>query len=164
MARPTKKGLDYFPHDANASQDRAIRYIESKHGLVGYAIYFKLLEKVFGVEGHFLHWKPVDESIYSAEWGVEVEFLRNLLDDFFEIGLFSKWVYDANQVLTSPGIQKRYHEAVKKRPKYNGIESFCLINQPECVVNSAETPLESKNRAVNSELSTQSKVKESKGK
>jgi len=159
MARPIKKGLDYFTHDVATSNERAIRFIESKYGLVGYGIYFKILEKIYGEEGYFIHWKPVDECIYSSEWGVDVEFLRNLLSDFFEINLFSKLVYDANQVLTSPGIQRRYHEAAKKRPRYNGITCFCLINNSDSGVNHTET---NQVEGVNDAESAQRKGKERK--
>lgn len=162
MARPIKKGLDYFTHDVACSNERAIRYIESKYGLIGYAIYFKILEKIYGEEGYFIHWKPVDECIYSAEWGVDVEFIRNLLSDFFEIGLFTKWIYEANQVLTSSGIQARYHEAAKKRPKYEGIASFCVINAAPSGIDSAETQPEEEKEEVNSAESAQRKGKESK--
>lgn len=48
MARPIKEGLDYFPHDTDAStQDDKIETLEASYGNDGYATYFKLLERIY---------------------------------------------------------------------------------------------------------------------
>ena len=45
MARPQKKGLDYFPLDVDIDQDDKIALIEAKHGAIGFAVIIKLLMK-----------------------------------------------------------------------------------------------------------------------
>ena len=51
MARTSKKGIDYFSHDVDMMQDRRIKLIKAKHGLVGYAIYLRLFEELKAEKG-----------------------------------------------------------------------------------------------------------------
>lgn len=55
MARPTKKGLDYFPHDTHTDQDTALALVEAEFGLEAYAVYFKLLEFIYS-QGYAIPW------------------------------------------------------------------------------------------------------------
>ena len=50
MARQPKQGLDYFPLDVHT--DDKIELLEAEHGLTGFAIYVKLLQKIYS-EGYF---------------------------------------------------------------------------------------------------------------
>ena len=52
MARPRKQTVDYFPHDAGASNGKTLYIIESKYGNDGYAFWFKLLERLASTPGH----------------------------------------------------------------------------------------------------------------
>lgn len=53
MGRPRKQTVDYFPHDADASDRKTLYILESKFGNDGYAFWFKLLEILANSEGHF---------------------------------------------------------------------------------------------------------------
>lgn len=53
MGRPRKQTVDYFPHDADASDKKTLYILESKFGNDGYAFWFKLLELLAKSEGHF---------------------------------------------------------------------------------------------------------------
>ena len=48
MARPTKKGLDYFPHDTHTDQDTALALVEAEFGLEAYAVYLGVLSSMRG--------------------------------------------------------------------------------------------------------------------
>ncbi len=50
MARPHKKGLDYFPHDTDAVNDEKIEALRALYGNDGYAFYFILLERIYRTE------------------------------------------------------------------------------------------------------------------
>ena len=52
MPRPTKQTVDYFPHQCHHGKTIAI--LEKRFGLVGYAFWFKLLEKLGATSGHYL--------------------------------------------------------------------------------------------------------------
>lgn len=46
MARPLKEGMDYFPHDTDASDDEKIEALRAIYGNDGYAFYFILLDLI----------------------------------------------------------------------------------------------------------------------
>lgn len=59
MARPKKKGVDYFPHDCTTG--KTIFTLEQKFGNDGYAFWFKLLEFLGTKEGHFLDCNDIED-------------------------------------------------------------------------------------------------------
>lgn len=59
MARPKKKGVDYFPHDCVTG--KTIFTLELKYGNDGYAFWFKLLEFLGTKEGHYLDCSDLEE-------------------------------------------------------------------------------------------------------
>ena len=57
MARHFKKGLDYFPLDLNL--DDEVELLEAKYGLAGFALWVKLLMKIYSKMNygvHFARW------------------------------------------------------------------------------------------------------------
>jgi len=174
MARPAKKGLDYFSHDTDASTSREVEYLEAKYGLIGYALFFKILEKIYGHEGYYILWTEIDASIFAKHCGVEKHVLDGVVEICLELDLFSRWVYDANKVLTSASIQRRYLQATEKRAKVEIVSKFNLIkNIPaeettpkndSAGVSAEKTPVSVEETRIKSSESTQSKVKESKRK
>jgi len=172
MARPAKKGLDYFSHDTDASTSREVEYLEAKYGLIGYALFFKILEKIYGHEGYYIPWTEIDRAIFAKHCGVERQLLDEVIDTCIELGLFSRWIYDANQVLTSAAIQRRYLQATEKRVKVEIVSKFDLtknVSEEETPpkndsvgVSAEETQVSGEETPVKSSESTQSKVKESK--
>ncbi len=59
MARPKKKGVDYFPHDCVTG--KTIFILEQKYGNDGYAFWFKLLEFLGTKEGHYLDCHNIED-------------------------------------------------------------------------------------------------------
>lgn len=62
MARPKENKADYFPHYAN--QEQSLQYLQGIWGNDGYAIYFKLLEKLAAVENHCILYPTDPMMIY----------------------------------------------------------------------------------------------------
>ena len=54
MARPKKQTVDYFPHDAGASDGDTLTILQNHFGNDGYAFWFKLLEKISSSENHII--------------------------------------------------------------------------------------------------------------
>lgn len=166
MARPAKKGLDYFSHDTDASTSREIEYLEAKYGLIGYALFLKILEKVYGHEGYFVPWVEIDAAIFAKHCGVEKQLLDEVVETCLELDLFSRCIYDANKVLTSASIQRRYLQAtvqranVKISPTYNLIKTYIDDkNQEEQTRSGVSTTGNSPEGELSTSESAQSKVK-----
>ena len=172
MARPTKLGLDYFPHDTHTDEDTALQLLEAEFGLDGYAVYFKLLESIYA-QGYAKQWGEDECLLFAKKMGaVNVPKLSEIIKGCIRRSLFDEGVYNLFQILTSKAIQLRWLEA--KRKDVSAIDpKVCLIEQTakgvssprkndkneekgvfaaKTLVNTAKTP-------VNAETTPQSKVK-----
>ena len=116
MPRPYKEGLDYFPHDTDASEDIALELMEAHYGLAGYGFYFKLLERIYRSANCCLDLgNEVAVKMLARKWGIRADFFLKMVSTAVEVGLFdaSKWHVDRS--LTSRGIEKRFSLVVKQR-------------------------------------------------
>ncbi len=124
--RPVKSsGIDYFPHDCNHDED--LEYIEAKHGLIGYAIYFKILERIYKKEGYYLQWDEKQTFLLSKKLGIEKEKLVEIVMDMITEQLFDSKMLNRYKILTSQGIQGRYFKVVGKRKKIKFNSDYGLI-------------------------------------
>lgn len=124
MARPTKTGLDYFPHDTTTEND--LEYIEAKHGLIGYAVFFKLLERIYD-HGYYIEWSDRRRTLLAKRWQVDESSLQAVVDDCLEEGLFSEVIHKEHGVLTSKAVQRRYVAGCEKRKRIEFREEYLLI-------------------------------------
>ena len=109
MARPIKKGLDYFPVDTDIFENIQVRKLKSRYKSLGFLAYFTILCDVYKKEGYFLHIS--DDYVYD---------LADRLGD------------------TEEKIQERYILVVK-RCKNPISEEFNCMNIVENAVNVSET-------------------------
>lgn len=109
MARPIKKGLDYFPVDTDIFENIQVRKLKSCYKSLGFLAYFTILCDIYKKEGYFLHIS--DDYVYD---------LADRLGD------------------TEEKIQERYILVVK-RCKNPISEEFNCINIVENAVNVSET-------------------------
>jgi len=88
-----KIDMKWFKHDSDASNDPKIKKLKKKFGMVGYGVYFNLLEIIaVKMEDHIEDFgflpKDWDEELLSIEFGVDTDTLRTMFDYMFEVGLF----------------------------------------------------------------------------
>lgn len=177
MARPIKKGLEYFPFDVGFFSDKKIKILKSRYGADGIVIYQYLLCEIYKENGYYL---VVDEDfdyIISDDLNMESNKVKQVLNFLLERSLFDNKLFQSDKVLTSAGIQKRYQEAVKVRASKKPIviEKYWLLNEEETAAYVKVTHFEGKSEKndnkseKNNSLSSEkvhkekkSKVKESK--
>jgi hypothetical protein len=115
MAAPYKYHLDYFNIETNIESDIKIKLINAKFPLIGFAVYIKLLIRIYGGDmGHVIDWTKAEHTIHAKEWGLTENKLSSIIDYFCEIGLFDQDKYKSNGILTSESIAKRYFTIIKK--------------------------------------------------
>ena len=172
MARPTKLGLDYFPHDTHTDEDTALQLLEAEFGLDGYAVYFKLLESIYA-QGYAKQWGEDECLLFAKKMGaVTVPKLSEIMKGCIRRSLFVEGVYNLFQILTSKAIQLRWLEA--KRKDVSAIDpKVCLIEQTAKGVSSPQKNDKNEEKGVfaektlvitaktpvNAETTSQSKVK-----
>lgn len=165
MARPLKEGLDYFPLDVDIDQDDKFQLVEALHGVKGFGITVKLLMRIYK-EGFYYDWTEREQLLFSKRVNENINDVKEVVNDCIKYGVFDSETYATHEVLTSRGIQKRYFEAVTRRKTLTVKESLLLIdindyqNINRKIVNVDINP---KSVVVDADISTQSKVKESKG-
>lgn len=125
MARPTKQGIDYFPLDVVLDDKFAI--IEAEHGLEGFAIVIKLLQKIYS-EGYFYEWEEMQLILFSKSISVDRNTVANVVNDCIKWKIFDEGMYSKYKILTSKGIQIRYIQAAYKRVGVEMIEEYLLID------------------------------------
>ena len=115
MARPQKKGLDYFPLDVNFYGDIKVRRLMRNNGGGKAAfVYVTLLCKIYE-SGYYMVWDDDMSFMLSDITGFEEGMIRETVKSCLKFGLLDKDMYDQHHILTSRGIQNRYFEAVKRR-------------------------------------------------
>lgn len=144
MARPLKEGLGFFSHDTDMSDDHKIMCLEAKHGLIGYAIYNKLLERIYKTPTGTLPLKTdVDKNILSKRFGISQKKLTEIINYCASVELFDYKTLESFNELTSNGIKKRYEQVLsereRKRKHYEKYSKLSSNNPVTDVHNNGET-------------------------
>lgn len=172
MARPIKKGLEYFPFDVGFFSDKKVKILKSRYGADGIVIYQYLLCEIYKENGYFLIVDEDFEYIISDDLNMESNKVKQVLNFLLERSLFDSTLFQSDKVLTSAGIQKRYQEAVKTRASKKAIivGKYWLLKEEETASYIKVTLFENKSEnncgksEINSSLSVEKihKEKESK--
>ncbi len=175
MARPKQDGLLYFSFDTDFFYaDKRIRRLLFKYKGEGVLIYIYLLSEIYR-NGYCA---SLDEELIEdmAEYfHLKEGFIKQVLEYLFTRSLLTKSILATQvTVITSPGIQKRYQEAVKGKKRQIEVDSeIWLLSEKETascikvthnVSNSEKNQSNSEKNQSNSEKNhtKESKVKESK--
>ena len=152
MARPKRNSADYFSHDNGMRNDRKIKALRSKYGMLGYGIWCMLLEYLTGCDDNEMIKDDLELELVSGDFGVSVTEMTEVIDYCIRLKLL---VYENNVIYSkslkdrlAPVYDKRARSKRNYRQKQQENSSFCDRNKPKEDVSVAEM--------------TQSKVKESK--
>ena len=160
MARPTKKGLDYFPLDVDFLSNLKVRRIIKACGKEAVHILVALLANIYRDEGYYVLWDDDLAFLVADEVGTKEGTVEELVRKAVQVKFFDKDIFDKYSVLTSKGIQNRYILATKERKKVDLEFKYLLTNE----VNRSNISINGRNNSVNQGNNQQSKVKESKEK
>lgn len=169
MPRPQKAGVEYFPLDVE--NDDKLDLIEAEFGLTGFAVIVKLYQRIYKL-GYYCEWNDEVALLFGKRLGTGGKAVSEIVSAAIRRSLFDEEIYRKYGVLTSRGIQKRYFEIVARRKNVEVEQRYLLVSRDLIPVNVnimyAETPVNVNTMQAetpeNACRSTQSKVKESKGK
>ena len=100
-----KSGIPYFPLDVEL--DEKMELIEAEYGLTGYAVIIKLLQRIYGGHGYYIHWTYEVALLFAKRLGVGGSVVSEIIEAAVKRGMFHKEIFAKYKVLTSEGIQKR---------------------------------------------------------
>ena len=136
VGRQYKEGLDYFELDCQL--DDKIKLVQAEFGLKGFAIVVKLFQRIYGGHGYYCEWDEDRLLLFMSENGVSSD-NKKLVSDIvmacIKRELFSSEMFDRYQILTSPGIQRRYLNAVSRRECITLRREFLLVELGEKIKN-----------------------------
>lgn len=162
MARPTAKGVEYFPLNVNFINDLKVRKLLLSCGAEAIAVLIYLLSTIYKDEGYYVEIHEDEIDLIALDVNVTPEFVLEVINKACEVRFFDVNLYKNFNILTSKGIQERYLKITERRKNSVVITQFNLINVYNNSVNVNNNSINVDNNSVNVYKSTQSKVKESK--
>lgn len=163
MARPIKKGLDYYSLDSDFLRDMKVRKVMRAQGAAAIAVLIDLLGNIYGDEGYYMLWDEDARFLVADDVGVKESLVQAIVDKAVKVGLFDSALYAGQQILTSHGIQKRYKQAAVQKKDSTIKPELNLLQDEQRDDNEVSKPGNPMETPVSMPESTQSKVKESKG-
>lgn len=165
MARQVKAGLDYFSHDVDIMQDKKVRLIKAKHGLIGYAIYLRLLEELYRDNGYYLQIDEDFNILFCGDNNIDINDYINILNDCINKSLFCEKLYKKHNILTSERIQRNYISGTDRRKEVNFVKEYLLVKPLDLYSEKVNVNINKLNvniNSLNANTGTQRKGKESK--
>lgn len=131
MARPNKKGLDFYRCNTNRYQDSKIKRLIFKYKSDGIAVWDFILNEIYRIEGSFISFDENLVFLTADSLRITEELVKDIINYCIEINLFSKEIVEKTAFLTSISIQQFYKEAaiVSKRKVVNIPELIQLITE-----------------------------------
>ena len=123
MARPIKKGLDYFPLDVDIDHNDKVALIEAEFGMTGFAVVVKLYMKIYDA-GYFYEWSDKEKLLFSNRVKMTVEEVQAIVERCIHWELFDNGMFKKYGILTSSGIQERFIEATTRRKRVDFIRDY----------------------------------------
>ena len=160
--RQNKVGLDYFELDCQ--MEEKVRLIQAEYGLKGFAVFVRLLQKIYGEHGYYCEWTQDSELLFMSENGLNsgsLQLLRNIVTACIRRNIFSDRLLKEYGILTSCGIQKRYLKAAAKREVVNLKKEYLLISVPKNRKNIVINSISSYGNSISDGINAQSRVEES---
>lgn len=162
MARPTAKGVEYFPLNVNFINDLKVRKLLLSCGAEAIAVLIYLLSTIYKDEGYYVEIHEDEIDLIALDVNVTPEFVLEVINKACEVRFFDVNLYENFNILTSKGIQERYLKITERRKNSVVITQFNLVNVYNNSVNVNNNSINVDNNLVNVYKSTQSKVKKRK--
>ena len=131
MARPKKKGLDYFPFDTWFFGDVKIKRLITRYGTKGVAVYIWLLCAIYR-NGYFIRY---DEDLIldiSDDLRMSENATKEVVSFLLSRSLFDPGLAKSDKVITSRSVQSRFQEVKKSSRSVVEVEGkFWLLEKDE---------------------------------
>lgn len=165
MPRLQKDVVDYFPHDANACAGDTLTVLQSRFGNDGYAVWFKLLEKLASAEGHYLDCRnPTKWKLFIAKMGVDEITTVGILNLLVEMNAIDKELWESkliwcqNLVNNLSEVYKNRRRGLPQKPIPTNNNRITTVDIPP----ELKTPyIPTDKKPITTPAGTQSRVEES---
>ncbi len=131
--RPPKEGIEFSGWATDVFEDPKIDKLIDGQGISGFAVYFYLCQRAYGLHGYFLPWTCDDAPTVARRigGGVGSKTVQDTVGLCLRIGLFNNMLFEGHGILTSRGIQRGFTPVLKKRRVKSVIAEYWLLNSDE---------------------------------
>lgn len=127
MARPLKKGLDYWSKDTDFYSDPKVRKIGRRCGAASLTILDSFFCKIYH-EGYYITLDDDMVEDIADETFTTPDLVLRTADFAVQVGFFNEGFYRRNSVLTGLSLQQRYFSATSRRQKPDSTFQYLLIS------------------------------------
>lgn len=133
MARPKKRGIDYWPHDVDMQHDDKFVRVAAKHGEErAWFVWTRLLSELYRV-GLCYRWYPEDQEVFAHKLGLKPQEAIKVVNTCIKVGLFDEDTLLKTGYLTSTSIQRRFLYTIRGRKELRVPEGVLLVEAPETI-------------------------------
>ncbi len=126
MARPIKKGIDYFNLDVDFLRDIKVRKIMRACGNQSIAVLICLLCNIYQDEGYYMTWDADMRFLVADDIGAKESAVQDVVLKASEVGFFDAEMFKQEKILTSKRIQENYKLASRQKKDSSILEKYRL--------------------------------------
>lgn len=142
MGRSTKQGVDYFPHDTDASERKTITAMEVLWGNDGYAFWYKLLEQLGRKSGCCIDCSDLDEWYFLlSKMRVTEDTATAMLNKLAELRAIDPELWREHRMIWSQNFVDRLGVLFKKRKEGSPVRPFSKQPEAEMPIMMAKKPV-----------------------
>lgn len=146
MARPKKETIDYFPHYCD--HGKTVFIIQSQFGNDGYAFFYKLLERLGKVKGHFIDCRnPEEWEFLQAKTNISGDLAENILNKLSSMGKIDAELWSVRVIWMQAFIDSIADVYKNRRVEIPLKPNFNDQKQQECVVSTDQNPQSKVNKS-----------------
>lgn len=150
--RTQRNVVDYFPHDARASEGDTLTILESRFGNDGYSFWFKLLERLSRSDDHFIDCRdPIKWQLMCAKANTTPEKALSIVETLLELNAIDKDLW-GSRVIWCQKLVENLTEVYRNRKR-------SLPNKPIIM---GDNIITTSSNPITTRCSTQSRVEYSK--
>ena len=134
MARPEKRGIDYFPLDVLYYRDEKMQFITALFDLEGESVVKRIWCRIYEENGYYMKWDEDIAILFTAHLqsrSCGLEKVKQVVSEALKRGLFDKTLFEQYGVLTSRRVQHQYLAATKERKRVEMIREYVLLKNEE---------------------------------
>ncbi|VDG23695.1 DUF4373 domain-containing protein [Lactiplantibacillus mudanjiangensis] len=115
MARPIKKGIDYFNLDVDFFHDIKVRKILRACGNQSISVLICLLCNIYQDDGYYMRWDEDMRFLVADDVDAKESAVQDVVKRACTVGFFDESLFEEYKILTSKRIQENYKLAAKQK-------------------------------------------------
>lgn len=114
MARPERRNVDYFPH--YISHGSKMQYLQNKYGNSGYAVWYKIMEKLAKADSHYIDLSDdLNLELFADFCLIDIETLNSIINFLCRAKWMHQKLWNDYKVLHSTKFLESIEDAYKRR-------------------------------------------------